>query len=52
MVGAFEVTMASGRGVGELTLGSLSIPRSKEWRETHDPRKSQLYENKEDGEFW
>lgn len=25
---------------------------SKEWRETHDPRKSQLYENKEDGEFW
>ncbi|XP_004451128.2 calpain-13-like [Dasypus novemcinctus] len=26
--------------------------RSQEWEETHDPRKSQLYENKEDGEFW
>lgn len=26
--------------------------RSLEWQETHDPRKSQLYENKEDGEFW
>ncbi|XP_021073322.1 calpain-13 [Mus pahari] len=25
---------------------------SKEWRETQDPRKSQLYEEKEDGEFW
>ncbi|ERE68646.1 calpain-13-like protein [Cricetulus griseus] len=25
---------------------------SQEWEETHDPRKSQLYENKDDGEFW
>ncbi|XP_037663424.1 calpain-13 [Choloepus didactylus] len=25
---------------------------SPEWQETHDQRKSQLYENKEDGEFW
>nr|XP_004451131.1 calpain-13 isoform X1 [Dasypus novemcinctus]XP_012377868.1 calpain-13 isoform X1 [Dasypus novemcinctus] len=25
---------------------------SPEWQETHDPRRSQLYENKEDGEFW
>nr|XP_012643815.1 calpain-13 [Microcebus murinus] len=25
---------------------------SREWQETSDPRKSQLYENKEDGEFW
>uniref|UniRef100_A0A8C5KUY6 Calpain-13 n=1 Tax=Jaculus jaculus TaxID=51337 RepID=A0A8C5KUY6_JACJA len=25
---------------------------SQEWQETQDPRKSQLYENKEDGEFW
>ncbi|XP_007470958.1 PREDICTED: calpain-13 [Lipotes vexillifer] len=26
--------------------------RSLEWQETHDQRKSQLYENKDDGEFW
>ena len=25
---------------------------SPEWQETHDPRKSQLYENKDNGEFW
>ncbi|XP_023614396.1 calpain-13 [Myotis lucifugus] len=25
---------------------------SPEWQETRDPRKSQLYENKDDGEFW
>nr|KAF6446147.1 calpain 13 [Rousettus aegyptiacus] len=25
---------------------------SSEWQETHDKRKSQLYENKDDGEFW
>ncbi|XP_045700384.1 calpain-13 isoform X2 [Phyllostomus hastatus] len=25
---------------------------SLEWQETQDPRKSQLYKNKEDGEFW
>nr|KAF6307658.1 calpain 13 [Myotis myotis] len=25
---------------------------SPEWQETQDPRKSQLYENKDDGEFW
>ncbi|XP_066122929.1 calpain-13 isoform X1 [Saccopteryx bilineata] len=25
---------------------------SLEWQETHDPRKSQLYKNKHDGEFW
>ncbi|XP_058134189.1 calpain-13-like [Dasypus novemcinctus] len=25
---------------------------SQEWQETHDPRRSQLYENKEYGEFW
>nr|XP_027789337.1 calpain-13 [Marmota flaviventris] len=25
---------------------------SREWQETRDQRKSQLYENKEDGEFW
>uniref|UniRef100_A0A2K6G3B5 Calpain-13 n=1 Tax=Propithecus coquereli TaxID=379532 RepID=A0A2K6G3B5_PROCO len=25
---------------------------SRKWQETSDPRKSQLYENKEDGEFW
>ncbi|XP_004582768.2 calpain-13 [Ochotona princeps] len=25
---------------------------SQEWQETHDPRKNQLCENKEDGEFW
>ncbi|XP_057599014.1 calpain-13 [Hippopotamus amphibius kiboko] len=25
---------------------------SLEWQETHDQRKSQLYENKDDGEFW
>ncbi|XP_007936999.1 calpain-13 [Orycteropus afer afer] len=25
---------------------------SQEWQETHDHRKVQLYENKEDGEFW
>uniref|UniRef100_A0A8C6FBF6 Calpain 13 n=1 Tax=Monodon monoceros TaxID=40151 RepID=A0A8C6FBF6_MONMO len=30
----------------------LSTPRSLEWQETHDRRKSQLYENKDDGEFW
>lgn len=30
----------------------LSMPRSPEWQETHDPRKSQLYENKDNGEFW
>lgn len=26
--------------------------RSQEWEETHDPRKRQLYENKDNGEFW
>uniref|UniRef100_A0A8C9BL66 Calpain catalytic domain-containing protein n=1 Tax=Phocoena sinus TaxID=42100 RepID=A0A8C9BL66_PHOSS len=26
--------------------------RSLEWQKTHDRRKSQLYENKDDGEFW
>ncbi|XP_016074409.1 PREDICTED: calpain-13 [Miniopterus natalensis] len=26
--------------------------RSPEWQETQDPRKSKLYENKNDGEFW
>ncbi|XP_008056710.1 calpain-13 [Carlito syrichta] len=25
---------------------------SREWQETRDPRKSQLYEDKKDGEFW
>ncbi|KAJ8779923.1 hypothetical protein J1605_012092 [Eschrichtius robustus] len=30
----------------------LSMPRSLEWQETHDQRKSQLYENKDDGKFW
>ncbi|GAB1301317.1 Calpain-13 [Apodemus speciosus] len=25
---------------------------SQEWKETQDPRKSQLYGNKDDGEFW
>ncbi|KAL1782993.1 calpain-13 [Sigmodon hispidus] len=25
---------------------------SQEWEETRDPRKSQLYDNKDDGEFW
>lgn len=30
----------------------LSTLRSSEWQETHDKRKSQLYENKDDGEFW
>ncbi|XP_008849180.1 calpain-13 [Nannospalax galili] len=25
---------------------------SQEWEETHDPRKSQLYKNKDNGEFW
>ena len=30
----------------------LSMPRSPEWQETHDLRKNQLYENKDNGEFW
>lgn len=30
----------------------LSMPRSPEWQETHDQRKSQLYEDKDNGEFW
>lgn len=30
----------------------LFTPRSPEWQETRDPQKSQLYVNKDDGEFW
>lgn len=48
----FEVTVALA-GVWESSLlVFLSISRSQEWWETHDSRKSQLYSNKDDGEFW
>lgn len=44
---------ASCSDVGEVSLGGLSLhTRSQEWEETLDPRKSQLYENKDNGEFW
>lgn len=44
---------ASRSDVGEVSLCGLSLQtRSQEWEETLDPRKSQLYENKDNGEFW
>ncbi|TKC39256.1 hypothetical protein EI555_013435 [Monodon monoceros] len=54
----YLIRLANGEGAGMIgtAFGNLSLSfmetRSLEWQETHDRRKSQLYENKDDGEFW